>query len=299
MIAPLLLLLFADFAELFNAGLSHYQQQRFAQARPLFAEAAKLNPKDFNAHFLLGASCSRLGAVDDALRAWRSADALNPKNARLLQLMTVEYGKGRYFTEALAAARRALELLPNDPAVHFLAIKAAQDLGDLDTALTVARQAATKFPDQARANFEYGFLLQKHGQLEDSARYLKRSMELDPKYEEPFFFQGDSLVKQGLSEQAIPLLRQAIANRHDYVPARVTLARALVNLERWDEALAELEETVRLDPKHPQPHLLLSQIYFRRGDEARAQQEKALSLKLRRENPTVLEAVQSRPFRDR
>ena len=40
----------------------------------------------------------------------------------------------------------------------------------------------------------------------------------------------------------------------------------------------------------------MSQIYFRLGDEARAREEKALSFKLRRENPTVFEAVVSRPF---
>ena len=49
------------------------------------------------------------------------------------------------------------------------------------------------------------------------------------------------------------------------------------------EAIAELNETVALDPKHPQPHLLLSQIYFRMGDEAKAKAEKEISLRLRRE----------------
>ena len=61
-------------------------------------------------------------------------------------------------------------------------------------------------------------------------------------------------------------------------------------------SLLSWEETVRLDPRHPQPHLLLSQIYFRLGDEARAKTEKDLSLRLRRENPEALEAVQGRAF---
>src|SRR5438067_8263937 len=117
-------------------------------------------------------------------------------------------------------------------------------------------------------------------------------MEADPDYEEPFFFYGDLLVRQGRDEEAIPILRKAIQNRTDYVPARVTLSRALMNLTKWPEAIAELVETIRLDPRHPQPHLLLSQIYFRLGDESKAKVEKEISLRLRRENPTVLEAVQ-------
>ena len=55
------------------------------------------------------------------------------------------------------------------------------------------------------------------------------------------------------------------------MPARVVLARALMNLNHWPEAIAALNQTVALDPKHPQPHLLLSQIFFRMGDEGEGQ----------------------------
>jgi tetratricopeptide (TPR) repeat protein len=100
----------------------------------------------------------------------------------------------------------------------------------------------------------------------------------------------------GRYQEAIPYLERAIKIRTDYVPARVALARALMGLKRWDKAVRELNEAVRLDPRHPQPHLLLSQVYFRLGDEEQARREKELSLKLRRENPTLLEAVQGRNF---
>jgi predicted Zn-dependent protease len=126
--------------------------------------------------------------------------------------------------------------------------------------------------------------------------FLKKAMTLDPAYEEPPFFIGDLLVKLDKPEEAVPYLRTAIRNRNDYVPARVLLARALMKLERWDEAMAELKATVELDPKHPQPHLLMSQVYFRLGDEARARQARQISLELRRRNPELLEAVQGRPF---
>ena len=54
-----------------------------------------------------------------------------------------------------------------------------------------------------------------------------------------------------------------------------------MKLERWDDAVAELQRTIELDPSHPQPHLLMSQILFRRGDEERAKQQRDLSLGLR------------------
>ena len=94
-------------------------------------------------------------------------------------------------------------------------------------------------------------------------------------------------------------LQRAISARTDYVPARVALAKTFMGLKKWEQAIKELNEAIRLDATHPQPHLLLSQVYFRLGDEERARSEKELSLKLRRENPTVLEAVQGRNFHAR
>jgi Flp pilus assembly protein TadD len=124
-------------------------------------------------------------------------------------------------------------------------------------------------------------------------------MELDPAYEEPPFFLGDVLMKVGRTGEAIPQLRTAIRIRNDYIPARVLLARALMKLEKQNEALDQLTETVKLAPTHPQPHLLLSQIYFRLGDEERARRERELSIELRRKNPTVLEAIQGRPYQEK
>ena len=66
--------------------------------------------------------------------------------------------------------------------------------------------------------------------------------------------------------------------------------------ERLDEAVAELEKAIEQEPRHPQPHLLLSQIYFRQKDLKKAAAAKRESLRLRRENPKYLEAEQTRPF---
>jgi predicted Zn-dependent protease len=122
-------------------------------------------------------------------------------------------------------------------------------------------------------------------------------MELDPAYEEPFFFYGDLLVTEGRDAAALAYLRKALAIRPDYLPPRLSLARALMHLEKWQDAIAELEAAVQADPRHPEPHLLLSRVYFRLGDEARAAAERETSARLRSENPHYLEAVQGRPFR--
>ena len=284
------------FPALFNLGFMHFSAQQFEKALPFLDRAVENSPDDFNSQYLRGTTLQQLGRRDDALRAWRKALAIQPKNQRLLQVMAVEYGAGRYFQEAADLARRAMELKADDPNLRFIAIKAYQDAGIHAGAMEIAEKAVARFPGSARANFEYAFHLQKSGRFEECLPYLKKAMEIDPNYEEPFFFYGDVLVKRAQYEEAIPPLRRAIENRPDYVAARVTLGRAWMGLRKWDAAITELQQAARQQPDHPQPHLLLSQVYFRLRDEEKARQEKELSLRLRRENPTFLESVQGRPF---
>src|SRR5437667_824899 len=142
MVALVGLLLAQDFAALFNTGLEHYSARRFEDAVAPLMQAAQLRPKDFNAHYLLGGSLAQLGRTRDALREWRAAQAIQPGHLKLLQLMTVEYSKGRYFQEAAGVARQALKVAPADAGLYFLAIKALQDAGDFAAALGVAKQAA-------------------------------------------------------------------------------------------------------------------------------------------------------------
>ncbi len=160
----------------------------------------------------------------------------------------------------------------------------------------VSLRAAEKFPGSARANFEYGYHLTKIGRTAQALPYLKKAMAADPSYEEPFFFYGEWLLNEERYDEALGPLRTAVSNRPDYVLASVALAKALMRLERYSEAVKELERIMRLSPNHPQPHLLMSQLCFRMGDEERARQEKEISFRLRREDPTAMEVPQGRPF---
>lgn len=283
------------FPALFNLGYMEVTRSRFQQAEPFLARAARVKPDDFNTRYLLGSVLVNLGRSEDGLRQWRTALQIQPRNIRLMQVMAVEYSKGRYFAESAALARRAVVLDPGNQNAYFIALKACQDAQDA-AATEIARRAVEKFSDSARANFEYAFHLQRTGRAAEAIPHLKKAMAADPSYEEPFFFYGDLLLKEERYQEAITYLRQALKNRPDYVVAAVALAKALMSLEHYPEALKELEQALALQPKHPHPHLLLSQIYFRMGDEQRAREEKETSLRLRRADPTIMESPQGRPF---
>lgn len=283
------------FPALFNLGFMYHSRREFEKAAPVLARAARLQPGDFNVRYLRGSALVNLGRREDGLREWRAALRIQPANFKLMQIMAVEFGKGRYFKEAAELARRVLDLRGEDANAWFIAIKACQDAGD-PAAMELARRAVEKFPSSARANFEYGYHLQKTGRTAESIPYFEKAMAADPNYEEPFFFYGESLMKDDRNEEATGYLRTALRIRPDYVMASVALARSLMELERYPEAVKELERSVELSPRHPLPHLLLSQLLYRMGDEGRARTEKEVSLRLRRADSAIMEVPQGRPF---
>jgi len=282
----------------FNLGFFYFSRQNAEQAIPYLNKAAEMRPKDFNARYVAGAAFSLAGRVDDALRHWRAADTLRPGHGKLLQAMAVEYGKGRYYRDAAASAQQALALAPDDPNLYLLAIKTSQDTQDRAAALAIAKRMLDRFPGNARALFEFGFELIRAGRTAEGIPFLKQSMASKEAWEEPFFFFAETLVNQGENREAMGPLREAIARRRDYIAAWTLLARVQLRLGELEAAKATLLEAASINPKHPQPHVLLSQVYFRLGDEEAAAREKALSLRLRQEDPGALETLSSRVFPD-
>ena len=94
------------FPALFNLGYFYFKQDKMSDAEPLLRRAADAAGDNFNAYYLLGAACRSLGRSEDALRAWRSALRIQPDNLRLMQVMSVEYSKGRYFGDAAELAKK-------------------------------------------------------------------------------------------------------------------------------------------------------------------------------------------------
>jgi tetratricopeptide (TPR) repeat protein len=284
------------FPAAFNLGYFHFTRKEFAEAKPYLDAATKSQPNDFNARFLLGQTHAALDQSDDAIRQWRAALALQPNHAKLLGILTIEYEKGDYYEEAAKTAKRLLALNPNDPTTHLLAIKAAQKSQD-PAGPELAKSATKQFPNHPQLQFEQAWYEQRNGQTADAAQHLQRAIELDPNYDEPHYFLGGILLDQGKLTEAIPHLEKAIAIRPNYTAASVALGRALMEQENFEEAIKVLEAAANQTPNHPQPHLMLSRLYYRQGNLEKSQAAKQQSLKLRRNNPTLIETRQSRPFK--
>lgn len=91
--------------------------------------------------------------------------------------------------------------------------------------------------------------------------------------------QARELHEQGQSAAAIPLLREVLQQAPDYTLASEIVADALAKLGRFDEALAELEKALDLNPDNRELHFRIGGIYLaqKQVDEAVQEFERTLS----------------------
>lgn len=108
---------------------------------------------------------------------------------------------------------------------------------------------------------------------------MRRRVQADPA-SIAFAQLAEEYRRVGNNEGAVDTCRAGLIHHPDYLSARVTLGRALLELGRLDEALAELNVVLATAPDNLAANRALAEVYQKRGQlpEALAQYKRALDL---------------------
>jgi tetratricopeptide (TPR) repeat protein len=114
-----------------------------------------------------------------------------------------------------------------------------------------------------------------HSRLED----LRRRVERDPA-SIAFAQLAEEYRRAHEYQQAVDVCQAGLALHPGYLSARVTLGRALIELNQLEDAQAEIEQVLRSAPENLAAIRGLAEIHHRRGErtEALAQYRRALAL---------------------
>lgn len=181
--------------------------------------------------------------------------------------------------QALAALRRAAELRPDFPATHLnLGVVFAQ-LGRLDEGIAALEEALRRNPDYPEALHDLGILLARSGRAAEATAVFERALALRPGAAETEHALAQLRAQQGAGDNALALLRQRLAAQPGSAPARTDLGIAYARLGRLSDAQLELEEAARRDPGYAEAHFNLGVVLAARGRraEAAAAYERALA----------------------
>ncbi len=270
--------------ELYNQLGNYYAGLgRLAEAIAAHRRYVELAPNEANAHDSLAMTYNEAGRYDDAIAELNRALALKPQfHFAHLHLGDSYFGQGRYkFAER--EYRWYQKLAPSvwDVAVSWQRLtRLYWRKGDLDRAAAMAQEAL-------KINYDFGdplFIALARGDLQTAERHKERLFaavpETDPRgaawsIPQPYYHRGYYALKLGRADQAIEYLKKARQATpvffwyEDVGPD--LLANAYLELGRWDEAIAEYIQLLRLNPNWAWAQFHLGQAYQGKGDDENAQ----------------------------
>ena len=126
----------------------------------------------------------------------------------------------------------------------------------------------------------------EHTRLDD----LRRRVQQDPS-SIAFAQLAEEYRRAGQFQDAVDVCRAGLAIHPGYLSARVTLGRALLELQHLDDAQRELERVLKSAPENLAAIRGLAEIHHRRGSLAEALAQYRAALALARNDPDLEQTV--------
>ncbi len=108
------------------------------------------------------------------------------------------------------------------------------------------------------------------GEHHEALDHFQLLQQLTPDDPEVYYFTALALGGLGRRKQALKMFRRAILANPGYLPAWISQAEMLVELEEYTRAVLCCERALQLDPNDPMPWVLKGRALARRGEKGEA-----------------------------
>jgi tetratricopeptide (TPR) repeat protein len=162
--------------------------------------------------------------------------------------------------------------------------EAAEDLagrGRLDQAIAVLNQLVAQSPEPAGVERLRGIIFYQREQFTEAIEAFTKAAAQDPNDHESIEMHGVSLFRSGHPAEAIPLLEKAHASvERANIDPEYVLGLCYADVARYDDARHAFATQYGFAPDSPEAYLLAGRLFLRREmrDQAGAQANKALEL---------------------
>ncbi len=254
----------------------------------------------------------QLGQAEQALEAALELDALQPSGTSKASVGTLqlELGDAASAAETLAQAletepylgrawepylhallmtaqlerlgreaARGMELLPEHAGIQAMAGVALTQEGDCARAEPLLRAALAQSPALPFANLHLGICLQKQGAVEQAETYLQEELRFFGSLQARYLL-VELLAEQRRYAEQVEQLEAIIAAEPPNPLSHHSLAQALFNQQRYDEAARAVTSCRELAPEYPACAMLEANVLKKLGrdEEAQAAYQRAIEL---------------------
>jgi predicted O-linked N-acetylglucosamine transferase (SPINDLY family) len=271
--------------QLLRTAFRLHQQGNLAEASRLYGEVLRIQPRHFDALYLLGFAHLQCGEFDDAERLMGRALEVNPSSLDALRNRGMALQHLNRHADALASYDRAVAIAPNAAEMSVARGTALSQLGRHEEAFLAYDNAVSAQPDLAVGWALRGNALLEQGKNEEAVASYDRAVALTPDLAEAWRHRSLALIQLNHLDEALASLDRTLAlraddadswndrghllmrlNRHaeaagaydcvltlrpEQVDALYNRGNALSILKRYDEAMRDCEQVLAIDPDYP------------------------------------------------
>jgi tetratricopeptide (TPR) repeat protein len=258
-------------------GFVLFQRQDFEGARRELKIASQLNPSDMSVRLFLARSLVELKDFDGALEVLNKLLRNDPNNSEALYTLG-----GVYSSLAEITIGKIQTVDPNSYLLELLLGKVAEIKQVYPDAAEHYKRAIERAPDVPDLYYRYAHALWEAGDSEAALAAYKRALERNP-YDYRAEWESARILLADSPEEALRLASRALELKPDIVEGLTVRGRALVSLQKPQEAIADFRKAISINPDDPAIHFQLARAYRLVGLTQEAQNENAIYERLDKE----------------
>ncbi len=241
-----------DFTAHFNLGAALETENKIEEAITEFREALRIDPASALAHNNLAAALQSKGRTEEAITEFRQALRISPGYANAhYNLGNLLLAKGEP-DEAILHFRAVLQSQPDDADAYNDLGSALAIKGDMQEAEAQFKRSLQLNPDSANAHYNLARVFAIEGNLQQAATEFQQVLRIDPENTDAHNDLGELLAIEGNLTEAGPHFEQAIRSNPENADAHNNLGKLLALQGNYQQAAAHFEEALRINPEHPE-----------------------------------------------
>ncbi len=246
------------------------------QAASAAAQWTQDEPDEPRASYWLGVALWRQQRRIESIQALRKAELRGFRTAEFHLTLGRAYYAIHQFTLFRRQMEMAVALAPEDPRPHFQLGRYFDSIvGDYQQALGRYRKAVELSPRDGEMLYHVGFCEEMLGRKEEARAAYESSAELLGAQDVAFSWPSQRMAQLLLSDDvagAVEWARRAVAAEPELAVNHYVLAKVYLQGNQVREAVDELQQAARLDPKDPSVRYLLSTAFTELSQPEQARQ---------------------------
>jgi len=250
----------------FNLGLLYMEKNELGKAVEAYRRGLAFNPSDVPANQNYALVLMQRGEFREAVIPLQRLKKISPGDVSTRATLIEAYLKGGIKSEGENEIEELLNshlaTLPEGLALAKLLLADRES----DAAERILEYLRSSWPASAEVHGELGALLLGRKKFGDAAQELGRAVELDPDSARYTSSLGEAYLRSGQLLTAVNLL-QGVQKKFEGQPNfQFTLALVYICVERYPEAISELENLARERPDSSSVQFYLGGAYMLSGE---------------------------------